>query len=336
MNHAMENILVTRLRFMGDVILTTPSLYVLRRAFPQAHIAYLTETPYDALLQAHPWVDAVFGLDRQRGGLSLPWLRELRRRKWDLAIDLFGNPRSALLTWLSGSRMRIGGDFRGRRLFYTHRIRDDRQVKTAIRFHLNYLQPLQLPITETAPLITVTEFEISQAKTFLAAKDYDLSRPIVGIHPGATWPAKRWFPERFAQLAAKLHQAGIEVFFTCGPGDEELVAGVVRRSGLHSTPVEVLSLRQLAAVIRLFSAFVCNDCGPMHLAPAVGTPTVGIFGPGEPQIWFPYDQALGHRLVYHEVDCSHCHQDFCETMHCMQAITVEEVYDKVLSSLQRR
>ncbi|NLP12629.1 glycosyltransferase family 9 protein [bacterium] len=334
MTHDLESILVTRLRFMGDIVLTTPLLSVLRRAYPHAHIGYLAEAPYAQLLQPHPWVDSVYELDRRKGGLPMQLLRSMRRRKWDLAIDLFGNPRSALLTFLSGAAMRIGGDFRGRRCYYTHRIRPAERTLTAIQFHLSYLQPLHLQVAEEKPMLQITDAESQWAADFLAAAGYDSSQPIVGLHPGATWPAKKWFPDRFAELARKLrHEAKVQILFTCGPGEETLVERVVQLSGLALPPVTVLPLRQLAAVIKRMRAFVSNDCGPLHLAPAVGTAAVGLFGPGEPEIWFPYKAADGHRLVYQQVDCSRCHRDFCETMACMKAISVAMAYDQTLSAL---
>ena len=203
-----QNILVTRLRFMGDIILTTPVLQNLRRAFPDAHIGYLAEAPFQQMLQPHPWVDSVFALDRQKGSLQFKLIRELRRRKWDVAIDLFGNPRSALLTFLSGAAMRIGGDFRGRRHYYTHRVGDDDRPKSAIQFHLNYLQPLGMETLAVDPHIHVTGAENQQAREHLAGLGYDLHKPIVGLHCGATWPAKKWFPDRFAQLAQTPASAG--------------------------------------------------------------------------------------------------------------------------------
>ena len=329
-----NNILVTRLRFMGDIILTTPLLQVLRTRYPSAHIGYLAESPYHTLLQPHPCVDSLYVLDRHRQLSQLALIRQLRRRKWDLAIDLFGNPRSALLTFLGGARMRIGGDFRGRRHYYTHRIQDDGRRKTAIQFHLQYLQPLGLAAEADPPHLQVTEDERAWAVRFLAELGYQSTRPVLALHPGATWPAKKWQAHKFAELAAKLHREQIgQILFTMGPGEEELVTSVRSQSGLDVPMPKLLSLRQLAAVLQQCRALVANDCGTMHLAPAVGTPVVGIFGPGEPDIWFPYEAAKGHRLVYHTVDCSHCHRDFCDKMTCMQVITVEQVFEQVVSAM---
>jgi len=330
----VKAVLVSRLRFMGDVILTTPLLSVLRRHFPDARIGYLAEKPYHELLEHHPDVDELFAFKRgdDRGQAAL--VRSMRRHKWDVAIDLFGNPRSAMLLYLSGARWRIGGDFRGRRLLYTHRIPDAGRRMTAIDFHLRYLEPLGLQAAAAAmPGIVVTEAEKEAARRYLGSKGYDTGRPIIGLHPGATWPAKRWFPDRFAALAARLLNEKRQILFTMGPGEEEIVDSVLGLLPAELPRPELLPLRRLAALLSQLALYVSNDCGPLHLAPAVGTRTVGIFGPGEPDIWFPYDEAAGHRVVYHSLDCSRCHRDLCSSMACMRAITVEDLITAIHSVL---
>ncbi len=327
-------ILVSRLRFMGDIILTTPVLNALRQKFPEAQITYLAEKPYASLLENHPDVDEIIALDRNSTSSQIKTIFSLLTRRFDIAIDLFGNPRSALLTFLSGAGMRIGGDFRGRRIFYTHKIHDDGMPKNAIQFHLNYLQPLIIPWRPFDPYIVVSKQEEKWAQDYLQRKGYNPQQRIVAIHPGATWPAKRWFPNRFAVLANRLvAQLDAQILFTMGPGEEELLQSVLKSCTFSVIEPSVLTIRQLAAVLKQVNVFVSNDCGPMHLAPAVGTKTVGIFGPGEPEIWFPYHREKGHRLVYREVACSRCHLDFCDKMDCMKAITVDMVYSAVHDAL---
>lgn len=319
---------------MGDVVLTTPLLSALKQAYPSSEITYLVETPYGELLQNHPAVNKVISLERGNSTQNLLIFKKLLSARFDLAIDLFGNPRSALLTWLSGAKIRIGGDFRGRRHFYTHRIRDNGQPKTAIEFHLRYLSPLRIEYATEAPTLFISKQEKEWAKNYLQERGFDPDQKIIGIHPGATWPAKRWFPERFAQTANELAKRRYQILFTMGPGEGALVHSVVDRCTFSPKQPEVLSLRKLAAVLQAVNVFLSNDCGPMHLAPAVGTPTVGIFGPGEPDIWFPYQREKGHRLVYKEIDCSHCHRDLCEKMDCMRAISVDDVVAQVEEALQ--
>jgi len=331
----IQRILVSRLRFVGDVILTTPMLRALREGFPSARITYLAEKPYDSLLKNHPDVDEVlaFPLDDKKGQIEI--FLKLSRKHFDVAIDLFGNPRSALLTFLSGARYRIGGDYRGRKIFYTHRIRDDGEPKSAVAFHLEYLKPLGIPCDFSDPYIVITEDEKRWAREYLTSRGYDEKKQIIGIHPGASWPAKRWFPERFAALANKLaSELGAQIFFTIGSGEEEIVKSVSKACKFFTAEPKVLSLRKLTALLSAFDLFISNDCGPMHMAPAVGTKTVGIFGPGEPEIWFPYSSKKAHRWVHREIDCSRCHRDLCDKMDCMRAIRVDDVFDAAIEALK--
>ena len=187
------------------------------------------------------------------------------------------------------------------------------------------------------PYLVVTPEEKQRAARFLADKGYDTHRPIIGIHPGASWPAKKWLPERFASLANRLvSELGAQVFFNMNPGDEETIGQVLPNCEFQVPDPEILPLRELAAVLSLCDLVVSNDCGSLHVAPAVGTRTIGIFGPGEPEIWFPYSREKGHRFIHHEIDCSRCHQDFCDKMDCMKAVQVEEVFQTVLELWQSR
>ena len=330
----MKRILVSRLRFMGDIILTTPLLNALRQAFPDSHITYLAETPYSSILQYHTDVDEIISLNRKSRKSEIATTLKLLTSKFDLAIDLFGNPRSAQLIFLSGARQRIGGDFRGRKIFYTDKIKHSNDPKTAIQFHLGYLSPLQITYKVVDPYIVISKEEELWAQEYLKRKGIDTDSDIIGIHPGATWPAKRWFPNRFAVLANRLFsEKNVNIFFTMGPGEEELVQSVIKSCNFSVIEPDVLPLRKLAAVLKQFDVYISNDCGPMHLAPAVGTKTIGIFGPGEPEIWFPYRAEKGHQVIHHQVDCSRCHRDLCDDLFCMEAISVDKVYDAAIKAL---
>ncbi len=327
------NILVSRLRFLGDIILTTPLLNGLRQAYPDAKITYLAEEPYIRILDHHPDVDTHLGFVRGNKAQEWDTIRHLITRRFDIAIDLFGNPRSALLTYLSSAKTRIGGDFRIRRHFYTHPVSSPDTQTSSIDFHLQYLQPLQIEFERRDPYLAVSDEERQWAKSYLYQKGISLEKRIIGIHPGATWPAKRWYPQRFAELADKLKEWGHQVIFTMGPNEQSLINKVFTHTVARFAQPELLTLRHLTALISLCCVYVSNDCGPMHIGPAVNTSTVGIFGPGEPHIWFPYSREKGHQLVYHRVDCSQCHQDFCEKLDCMKAISVQKVLDKISFAL---
>jgi len=331
----IHNILVTRLRFMGDIILTIPLLDALRQNYPRARISYLAESPYLSLLEDHPGVDTLLEIDRKNFARTVPVYVKLAAGAYDLAIDLFGNPRSALLTRLSRARIRIGGDFRGRRHFYSHTVNNNQKKLNAIQFHLSYLEPLAIRFRTIDPYINITPQEKAWAQEYLQRRGFRVNEKIIGIHPGASWPAKRWFPNRFAVLANRLvSRAKSQILFTMGPGEEQILESTLKSCTFTLIQPKVLTLRQLAAVLSQVDVFISNDCGPMHLAPAVGTPTIGLFGPGEPEIWFPYPRDLGHRFIHHDMDCSRCRRDFCDNPVCMQTITVDEVYDTAVDILR--
>jgi|WetSurMetagenome_2_1015567.scaffolds.fasta_scaffold48116_3 heptosyltransferase III len=333
-----RRILLTRMKFIGDVVLTTPLIRSVRNAYPDAFIAYMGERQAVSLLEGNPCLDEILPFDFSRPALleQTRMALQLRRRRFDLAIDLFGNPRSALLTRLSGAPVRVGPDRKGRGRLYTIRVMDDGVPKGAVAFHNQSLRAAGIPVTSamTEIFVSPAERECARQQLLQAEPRVDAALPLVAIHPGATWPAKHWLPERFGALAARLLAGGVQVVLCGGPRDGATLDAV---RAAAAVPVPVLrhpSLRELAALISLCSGFVGNDAGPMHIAAAVDTPTIGLFGPGEEQIWFPYDPARGHRALRRDVPCHPCHLDVCNRtgtgyMECMALLTVEEVVEAV-------
>lgn len=343
-----RRILITRLRFIGDIVLTTPVIRSVREACPGAHIAYMGERGAVALLEQNPYLDEIIPYDYGRPGFleqaRVAFL--LRRKQFDLVVDLFGNPRSALLARLSGARVRVGPDKRERGRLYTIRVADDGLPRTAIEFHNRYIAAAGIPPVSTTTELFLTSDERRDAASYLrwssgAGTPPDPARPVIGMHPGATWPAKRWPPERFAELADVLRsKLGAHVIITAGPSDAAVVAAVSACAVSAPSVLNVLPLRQLAAVISCCRAFVSNDAGPMHIAAALGVPTVGIFGPGEESIWFPYDRTAGHTALRRDVPCHPCHLDVCTRegvgfMECMKLLSADEVFAAVRAAVSR-
>ncbi|MEO8166642.1 MAG: glycosyltransferase family 9 protein [bacterium] len=341
-----SRILLTRMKYIGDVVLTTPIIRSVRNAFPGAYIAYMGEKNAVSLLEHNPNLNEIIPFDFSRATIveqpKVAWM--LRRRKFDLAVDLFNNPRSALLTRATGAGVRVGAERKGRGRLYTIQVNDDGKPKTAIEFHNQFIRAAGIEPSSDRTEIFLTDDEKREARIYLQWLDYedsplDLSKPIVGIHPGATWPAKRWLPERFADLAdliaAKL---GAQIILTAGPNDGEVIRAVMDRSIANIKVIRNLPLRQVAAIISLCGAYVANDNGTMHIAAALGVPTVGIFGPGEENIWFPYKADEGHVALRRDVPCHPCHLDFCNRpgelwMECMKLLSVQDVFAAVKASL---
>jgi lipopolysaccharide heptosyltransferase II len=337
-----HRILISRMKFIGDVVLTTPIIRSVREAYPDAYIAYLGEKSAVSLLGHNPHLNEIIPFDFSRPTiLEQPRvILHLRRRRFDLAIDLFGNPRSALLMYLSGTPARVGQGHKGRGRLYTILVSDDGRPKTAVQFHQQFLRAVGIPSTASQTEIFLTDDERRQARGVLAGYARTApGGPLVALQVGATWPAKRWLADRFAQLADRVAtELGGSVILTGGPADQEIVQQVRQLS--HSAPiiVGVLPIRRLAALLAECAVVVSNDAGPMHVAVAVGTPTVGLFGPGEENIWFPYSSAHGHVALRKNVACHPCHLDVCNRtgggyMECMHLLGVDEVVDAVSTVL---
>jgi ADP-heptose:LPS heptosyltransferase len=166
-----------------------------------------------------------------------------------------------------------------------------------------------------------------------------MNRPIVCIHPGATWPAKQWLSERFGELADLLAaKLGLQAIMIGDAKDAAEINAALKHSVSNVKVLHDLPLRQLAAIISHCSLFVGNDAGPMHIAAALGTPTIGLFGPGEENIWFPYSTTEGHSALRKDVPCHPCHLDFCNRegegyMECMKLLKVGEVFEAAERSL---
>jgi heptosyltransferase II len=332
---SIQRILITRLRFLGDVVLTTPLIRALRQRFPQAHLAYLSEKPYGEILQHNPHLNALLTLE-QREIASLPlsrrafaqagFIRALREEKYDLVIDLFGNPRSGLLTYLSGAKGRFGPARRGRAVYYTKLIPGLDRPHTQIEAHLEFIKPLGIEPSEISHRTEVflSEEEKAWARSYL--KEHGLTHhPLILLHPGASWPAKRWFPERFAQIAEKLRkEVSATIVLLCGPDETPVIGEVVRKMTNKPHVADGLPVKKLCALLSACDLSITNDAGPMHIACALGIPTLALFGPGDPATWFPYNEA--HQVaIHHPPSCWPCHLDVCDKMDCMKTIAIEEV-----------
>lgn len=338
---SFQKILLSRLRFIGDVVLTTPIIRAMRAAYPEAHIAYLAERKAVSLLEHNPYLNELIPYDIKKNIFSqVLFYRRLRTNKYDLAIDFFGNPRTALLTYAAGATVRLGLDGRTRSRLYTLRIKDDGRPKTAIQFYFQFLRALGVKPTSTKTEIFLTADERREARIYLQWNGVDIDRPIVVLHSGASWPAKVWPSDRFAQLADKIiAKLGAQVILHQGPKDHKIVSEVSRKCVGNVRVLDTPPLRQLAAILSHASVCVANDSGPMHIAAAVGTKTIGIFGPGEENIWFPYEPSEGHLALRKDVWCHPCHLDFCdkrgdEYMKCLNLLEVDEVLRAVERCLQ--
>jgi heptosyltransferase-2 len=331
---AVNRILVRATNWLGDAVLTTPSLMALRAGFPRAHIALLAKPGVAELFQRHPAVDEVI-VYRDPGvhaGLGGKWAlaRALRRRRFDLAVLLQNAFEAALIAALTGIPNRYGYPTDGRWFLLTHRVPQPPGLrqKHEVEYYLELLRPMGLSITPSSPILYTTEEEDCAAIAKLLELGVASGQPLIGVNPGSTYgTAKRWLPDRYARVADWLaSEYGAHVLIFGARGEEALGATI---GEMMTAPHSVLSgrttVRQLMALIKQCRLFVTNDAGPMHIAQALGIRVVAIFGPTDPRTTSPYGNT--HELVRQPVDCSPCLLRECPIDHrCMGRILPDMVY----------
>jgi ADP-heptose:LPS heptosyltransferase len=323
---AVKRVLLVRPRFLGDICLTLPALDAVRSAAPGARVAYLVEREAAPLLEGDPRVDELIATERHAGaGAALALGRRLRRFAPDLAIDFFCNPRTALLTFASGARVRVGYAHKGwRTRLYTHHV--EPRTLSATGFHLASLAALGWPAPGGVPRLHIGAAARAAAEAGLAALGVPREARLVGFHPGARWPTRRWEPDRFAALAQRFlaSDEGGVALVTGGPDEADLARSVVGRlPARRAFAVTGWPIERFVALQSRCAAFVCGDTGPLHTAVAAGAPTLGLMSRNRPAMFFPYPEAAGHRAYYARAECSPCHRDRCDDLRCLDRLTVE-------------
>jgi heptosyltransferase-2 len=319
--------LVVQTAFLGDVLLTTPLLTVLAEGHGALDV--VTTPAAVPLLETHPAVRRVLAYDKRGTDRGLQGLRRLARRlraeRYDTAYLPHRSLRSALLVRLAGVPRRIG--YRdGWRLLYT-----ESRARPGTGHEIDRLLALaEAPRRhQVRPSLGLTAADVAAAEQWLRAEE--IARPFVALAPGSIWGRKRW--PHYGALARRLAER-VPVALVGGPGDAPLGEAIVRDALGAPRPVRnasgKLTLRQSAAVIERASVLVTNDSAPLHLAQAMSTPTVAIFGPTLPAFGFgprgPRDAALGVEGLACR-PCSAHGPPACPLHHhlCMQSLAVEDV-----------
>ena len=307
------NILVVRLGALGDVVHAIPAVAALRRAFPDARIDWLVEAKHREIVDLVTVLDRVVPLEGPTLGAWREAISELRRARYDVAIDFQGLMKSAVLARASGAGRVIGFSIwhlreKTARPFYS--TTGEAEGGHVIRKNLRLLRVLDID-RETI------EFPIADAGSPAAAiLERLVAGPYALINAGAAWPNKRWPPERFGELAAFLADArGVTPVVLWGPGEAALAQAVIDASSGRAVLAPPTRVRDLVALARGASLVISGDTGPLHIATAVGTPTVSIFGPTDPERNGPWSVADAAVSRFDECGCHYdrrCHRrDWC-------------------------
>ena len=321
----MRKFLVVNMNYMGDALLTTPAIAALRAGFPDAQIDTVVGAGTAAeVLQGNPDLNQIIARTARGGaGRLMQTFRLLRDGRYTDAIILPPLPAYAFAAWLARTPRRVGLGGRGMNHFLTHL----RRTK-AVHMAGAMLDTMPLPTGPERPrrlVVAVDPAADAVAERLLSEYGIVPGSPLVAVNVGATRPQKRWFAESFAETLDGLRDIPV-VLVGAGAEDTQMAADILRRT--QSAPINLVGRTQvktLAAVLKRCDLLISGDSGPMHLATAVGTPCVALFGSTDPSVTGPFDDYS--EALYKNLSCSPCgnHPTCNGRYDCLREITPEEV-----------
>lgn len=312
--------------WVGDTVMNTPFLARVRRQFPNARIVALGRRSVMPLLDPHPDVDEAWTIDDRSTAGRWEAVRRLRALRADVGFALPNSLNSALLLALGGARARVGYARDARRWVLTHpvRLRPQDLAVHEVRYYLRLLSPWGMAAEDPPPLrLVVMDDELARMQEWLTGQGVVVGQAIIGVNPAAFYgTAKRWLPERFAEVARTLAERLDARVVVTGLLAERPVAQAVCDAGgaAFINGAGEMNLRDLMAFLRLCRLYLTNDSGAMHLAAALGTPLVAIFGSTD---WVTTAPLSPHaRIVRIETECAPCLLRDCPIDHrCMTGVT---------------
>ena len=339
------SILVVEYWNLGDLAILVPFLRNLRRSFPQARISLLVQTGLESFLEGQEIVDEFipvrvpwaqhFNRWRKYNPFSRHWISlarsilVLRSRQFDWAFSGRMDVRDNFILWVSGARRRIGYDIGGGGQFLTDRVKPDLSRPHRAQIWQHLLEAMDESPNPEPGGFRLRDAETQQARSFLLSRGIPSGAFLIGIHPGARIPTRRWGEERFAEVTRRiLSETGAHVLWFSEPGNSH---NVPRMERIHAVS---LDFRSFLAVLSRCRLLVCNDSGPMHLANLLNVPVVAVFGPQRPE-WFgprgPHDRVV----IHPEFSCRPCF-DCCifDQPHCLRTISCDEVSDAIKDVLR--
>jgi heptosyltransferase-3 len=371
----INRILVIKLRHIGDVLLTVPVFRALRETFPEASLTALVNRGTESVLTENPLIDSFITLDRSVKKLPMPqrhlrelaFLRNIRKEKFDMTVDLTGGDRAAIISLVSGARHRLGWQskkgFLGKKLVYTHLTRPDNKQHMVLQ-NLAIVRSCGIDTRDLAVDFHFSSEERGFVHRILAERGIAERAPIVHIHPPSRWLFKCWQDEYMAEVIRRLLDRRATVFVTSSPDKRELDKTLRILSLVGDSPSLIAlpgktTIKQLGAIAAESDLFFGVDSAPMHIAAAVGTPVVALFGPTGVYNWGPWSndasaaldgenlyprrngvQAAGsHIAVQMEWPCVPCGKDGCngtKMSRCLEDISVDQIFDFIIEALKEK
>jgi lipopolysaccharide heptosyltransferase II len=323
----IRSILFLRHDRVGDMVLSTPVFKALKRRFPHARLAVLASEGNWEVIKNNPNIDEIVvfrGLYR--------FIKEMRTKGFDLTIDPFNTYelKQGLLSYLSGARYRIGFEGAGREIFFNIKGPTLQPAKHFVEQILELVGYLRCDVNGCEPELFLTDEEVQWASGFLLNKGIDTSKMTVALHPGGHFETQRWPLERFGRVAEKIaEELKGNVIIFAGPDEKVILDKIKQIFGIDVFIISDIFIRQVMAILSRCDLFLGNNSGPLHIAAALGLPTVSTIGPTVTPLWLPYGRQ--HIVLRKEFDCSPCNKAVCKNHRCMELITVDDVFEAVKS-----
>ncbi len=327
----MKNLII-RPQGIGDIVLMIPALRSLRTNYPEDEFTLLCYKGFGLVLPQELRIKTI-EFPRHAGIIdTIKLIKKIRREKFDRVFDLFGNPRTAIQTLLSGIKERYGFNYRHRNIAYNHKFQ---QVKTSEHIHqtqlyCNFFKSFGFKCEYCEPELKMSSELIEKARKAIP-EEFLNKKPFIAINPNSTFPTRAWPKENIVEFIKLWYEkTKAPVMLTWGPGEENISQSIIDEVGKEKAFMhKPVKLNEFVALLSLLDAFISGDSGPMHMAWAVGTRVIALFGPTTESDVEP----LGEKnttLVAKGIDCLRCHKEYCPTKKCMHAISPQMVLEVLL------
>lgn len=333
-----ENILVINLMHLGDLMLVTPVLRTLRANYPKARISLLADKKLADIVQYNKHIDECIFIDKKGTDDKLPafikFIFGLRKKNFDLVINLHRNERASALAAFSGAKRIVGYSKPGFSLFFDKVMPNLKAVKHQIHSHFDVLeQAVGVEKIDDGGLEMWLPDEAVRIADKLWKENFPPSSKVIAFNIGASWPTKRWIDSYFAECADRLIDEGYEIAFFGGPMDKEMVEQCIDKmkhkdSDHYTVFTGKVSLAELGALLKKCALFLTTDSGPMHVGVAQNVPIVTMFGASPVPGFYPYDAK--DVLIKTPEKCHPCGIHICplegeKNFACMKNIPVDVV-----------
>jgi len=353
-----KKILIINIFGIGDVLFTTPLISNLKVCYPDIKIGYICNQRTADILRQNSKVDQIFICDSHAYNEAcqeskilafkkmMEFLRQIRKEKFDISIDVSMSRFTNCVTWLCGVKCRVGFQYKNRNCFLHKKFPlKGYEDKHVVEYYLSLLEELGIPVKMRDLELNISQSDDDWSCQFLQKHlGGGGCRPVIGIVPGggASWGKdavyKRWSPEKYAKLADNLIEKFSATIILMGDQSELALCAQVDRAMMHASVLAAgeTTIGQFAALARRCSLMIVNDGGPLHIAVAAGAKTASIFGPVDERVYGPYPPG-NHIIIKKDLVCRPCYRRFrkaqCDHISCLDQLTVEDVLEGIKKAL---